>query len=87
MIILKIIITLYLAGVIFNALQMARAYKNASGKRMSLSEFLYGLYFMFIRPRHVFYGTIRAIQNWRWLDDRIEMDEDGKFVLTQKEND
>lgn len=83
--ILKVLVSMYLAGVVLNVIILVKTYKNLENDRMGFSGILYGFFTMLTNPRMTLHGTIKAIKNWNWLEGKIGKDASGNFIVINKE--
>lgn len=78
-VVLKVLLSMYLAGVVVNAIQAHRAYVAIEETGFRVGDFLMFFCFMLVRPKYVVIGTIRAICDWNWLEGKIRKNDQGKF--------
>ena len=78
-VVLKVLLSMYLAGVIINAIQIHRAYIAVEETDFHISDFLMFFCFMFIKPQYVVMGTINAIRDWDWMEGKIRKNDQGQF--------
>lgn len=81
---IKILISMHIAGAMFNAIQMHKVFIALEKTNLQISKFLIFFLYMLIHPRYVVIGTIRAIKDWNWLEKRIRKNESGYFELVTK---
>ena len=81
--ILVVLVAMYLAGAILNAIQTCRLYHHYEGE-VPLSVILYTICLMLVHPFYVIVGTRNSFRDWDWMLNRIYKDENGEFQTRQK---
>lgn len=83
MTIVKVLVSMYLAGAILNAIQVSQCYCRIEQQPPRITDFLLFLAFVVVRPRQVIWGTFRAITNWNWLEGKIRKNDEGIFEVVK----
>lgn len=82
--ILVVLVAMYLAGAILNAIQICRLYHHFEGE-LPYQITAYTFFLVMSHPLYVIVGTRNSFRNWDWMFERFYRDENGELQLRGKE--
>ena len=85
MIALKVIVIMYLAMWLLNVIESCRLFYYIEGN-LTLIYVIYTLIRQLFRPYMNFVGLCKSLQDWDWMFDVIEKDENGTVHVKHSDN-